>query len=136
MEELASLLKSIPTNEDVVGNEAIVKHEQSEQQEASTTYEDMIFTKIEALWEACQMFYQGAQSTKLIATMMLMNVCQVHGVSNKFVDELLSFFHKHLLPRDNFLPSNMYQTKTLISKVGPGYQNINACYNRCVLFLK
>jgi hypothetical protein len=66
-------------------------------------------------------FYRGAQSTKLVATMLLMNVCQVLGVSNKFVDELLSLLHRHLLHRDNYLPSNMYQAKTLISKVGLGY---------------
>jgi hypothetical protein len=49
---------------------------------------------------------------------MLMNVCQVHGVSNKFVDELLALLHLHLLPRDNCLPSSMYRAKVLTSKVG------------------
>jgi hypothetical protein len=81
-------------------------------------------------------FYQGAQSTKLVATMLLMNVCQIHCVSNKFVDELLSLLHKHLLPKDNSLPSNMYQAKTFINKVGLGYQNIDACSNGYILFLK
>jgi hypothetical protein len=121
MEESRSLPESIPTYDDMVGNEVIVKDEQLEQQEAFTTYEDTIFIKIDALQEACQVFRQGAQSTKLVATMLLLNVCQVHGVSNKFVDELLSLLHRHLLPNDNFLLSNMYQAKNLISKVGLGY---------------
>ncbi len=57
------------------------------------------------------MFYKGAQSTKLVAIMLLM----------KFVDELLSLLHMHLLHRDNSLPSNMYQAKAFIRKVGLGY---------------
>ncbi len=118
--------------------------------------------------------------------MLLMNVCQVHGVSNKFVqllyqfgqskinwftiiigslvltlmcgihyclalgmtfnswnnlqnittDELLVLLHLHLLLRDNYLPSSMYQAKVLTNKVGFCYNNIHACSNGCVLFRK
>jgi hypothetical protein len=78
--------------------------------------------------------YLGAQSTKLIATMLLMNICIVHGVSNKFVDELLSFLHKYLLPPDNCLPTNMYHAKSLTRKVGLNYKTIHACPNGCILF--
>ncbi len=72
----------------------------------------------------------------LAATHLLMNVCMVHGVSNKFVDELLALLHKHLLPLDNCLPPTMYAAKTLTSKVGLNYTNIHACVNGCVLFCK
>ncbi len=65
-----------------------------------------------------------------------MNVCHVHGVSNKFVDELLALLHLHLLPRDNCLPSSMYRAKVLTNKVGLCYNNIHACSNGCVLFQK
>ncbi len=60
------------------------------------------------LQKACQPLYPSAHSTKLTTTMLLMNICIVHGISNKFVDELLSFMHKYLLPPNNCLPSNMY----------------------------
>ncbi len=50
------------------------------------------------LKEACQPLYPCAHSTKLADTMLLMNICTIHGVNNKFVDELLSLLHKHLLP--------------------------------------
>jgi hypothetical protein len=72
----------------------------------------------------------------LATTFLLMNVCKVHGVSNKFVDELLTLLHKHLLPLDNCLPPTMYATKTLTSKVGLKYNNIDACVNGGVLFWK
>jgi hypothetical protein len=47
------------------------------------------------LWEACQPLYNGAMSSMLATTLLLMNVCKVCGVSNKFVDELLALLHKH-----------------------------------------
>jgi hypothetical protein len=72
----------------------------------------------------------------LATTLQLMNVCKVHGVSNKFVDEILTLLHKHLLPLDNCLPPTMYVVKTLTSKVGLKYNNIDACVNGCVLFRK
>jgi hypothetical protein len=65
---------------------------------------------------------------------MLMNICKVHGVSNKFVDELLALLRKHLLPLDNCLPPKMYLVKTLTNKVGLKYNNIYACVKGCVLF--
>jgi hypothetical protein len=71
----------------------------------------------------------------MLATIMLfMNVCQVHEVKNKFVDELFSLLHLCLLPSDNCLPSNMYHEKVLINKVGFHHNNIHACNNGCVFF--
>jgi hypothetical protein len=63
-----------------------------------------------------------------------MNICTIHGVSNKYVDELLSLLHKYLLPKGNCLPTNMYHAKALTHKVGPNYKVIDACQNGCLLF--
>jgi hypothetical protein len=63
-----------------------------------------------------------------------MNVCIVHDVSNKFVDELLSFLHKYLFPQDNCLLANMYHAKALTCKVELNYKVIHACPNGCALF--
>ncbi len=84
--------------------------------------------------EACQPLYLGAHSTKPDDIMLLMNICTIHGVNNKFVDELLSRLHKHLFPQNNCLPSNMYHAKTLIRKLGLNYKLIHACPNGCVSF--
>ncbi len=83
---------------------------------------------------ACQSLYPSTCSTKLAATMLLMNICTFHGVSNKFEDELLSLLHKYLLPPNNCLPSNMYHAKTLTKKGGFNYQIIHACPNGFILF--
>jgi len=84
--------------------------------------------------KACQPLYLGSHSTKLAATMLLMNICTIHGVSNKFVDELLALLHKHLILVGNCLPTNIYHAKTLSRKVGLNYKMIHACLNGCVLF--
>jgi hypothetical protein len=60
------------------------------------------------LEEAIQELYKGSRSTKLAATILLMNLCIVHGVSNNFVDELFTILHCHLLPEGNRLPKNHY----------------------------
>jgi hypothetical protein len=89
---------------------------------------------LNGLQEASKPLYQGIRSTTLAATMLFMNICTIDGVSNKFVDELLSFLHKYLLQIDNCLPKNMYHAKTLTKRVGFNYKTIHACPNGCVLF--
>ncbi len=89
---------------------------------------------IARLQEACQPLYLGTHSTKLANIMLLRNICTIHGVNNKFMDELLSLLHKHLFPLDNCLLSNMYHAKALIRNLGLNYKIIHACPNGCVLF--
>ncbi len=69
-----------------------------------------------------------------MAIILVMNICTVHGINNKFVDEILSLLHKYLFLEDNYLPSNMYHAKSLTKKVGLNYKNIHGCPNGCVLF--
>jgi hypothetical protein len=42
-----------------------------------------------------------------------MNLCTLHGVNNKFTDELFTLLQIHLLPINNCLPQNYYVVKTL-----------------------
>jgi hypothetical protein len=109
------------------GNDEVETNIGEEQQEPEVD-KNFVLEEVNALPEACQPLYCGAQSSMLAATMLLMNVCQVH-VSNKFVDKLLSLLHKHLFPIDNCLPSTLYQAKALTSKVGLRYNNIHARSN-------
>ncbi len=102
----------------------------------SVASDDDISIEANYLWEACQPLYNGARCTKLASTLLLMNVCTVRGVSNKFMDELLALLHKHLLPKDNLLPPSMYVIKSFTRKVGLDYKHIHACVNGCILFWK
>jgi hypothetical protein len=82
------------------------------------------------LEEAIQELYEGSRSTKLAATILLMNLCTVHGVSNNFADELFTILHHHLLPEGNRLLKNHYAAKSLTSKLGLTYTSIHACGER------
>jgi hypothetical protein len=86
------------------------------------------------LEDAVHELYTGAKSSKLAATILLLNLCMVHGVSNCFADELFSILHKHLLPDRNSLPKNHYAAKTLTKKLGLAYKSIHACEVGCVLY--
>jgi hypothetical protein len=41
--------------------------------------------------------YSGAKSSTLAATILLLKLCIVHGLSNCFVDELFSILYGHIL---------------------------------------
>jgi hypothetical protein len=58
------------------------------------------------LEEAMEELYHGARSSVLATTILIMTLCTIHGVSNKFADQLFTLFRKHLLPSENQLPKN------------------------------
>ena len=89
---------------------------------------------LEALEEAMTGLYNGVKSSILTATILLQNLCTIHGISNCFVDELFSILHGLLLSQGKKLPKNHYAANTLTKKLGLAYNTIHACQNGCVLF--
>jgi hypothetical protein len=87
-----------------------------------------------ALEDALCGLYSGAKSSKLASTILLLNLCTVHGVSNCFADELFSILHGHILPDGNSLPRNHYAAKALTRELGLAYNIIHACESGCVIF--
>jgi hypothetical protein len=88
----------------------------------------------QALEEAIRPLYWGARCTKLAATILLMNLCTVHGVTNGFADEMFTILNAHMLPKENVLPKNYYAVRSLAGKLGLSYNSIHACDKGCVLF--
>ena len=86
------------------------------------------------LEDAIEELYHGSKSSTLAATILIMTLCTIHGVSNKFADQLFTLFRKHLLPNENMLPKNLHAAKVLIQKLGLNYHTIHACQAGCVLF--
>jgi hypothetical protein len=66
-----------------------------------------------ALEEAIKPLYTNVKWTKLATIIILMNSCTIHGMSNKFTDELFALLQFHLLFTNNYLPQNDYVVKTL-----------------------
>jgi hypothetical protein len=90
---------------------------------------------MERLFEhATTAVYSGATSSILSATIIIMNMCVVFRVSNKFTDELLRYLSSDLLPSNNKLPTSHYEARKLIRTLGLQYNNIHACPNGCVLY--
>ena len=86
------------------------------------------------LHEAIKELYAGARCTKLAATILLMNLCTVHGVSNTFADEMFAILHGHVLTEVNCLPKNYHAAQSLTRTLGLAYTTIHACAEGCVLF--
>jgi len=78
--------------------------------------------------------YIGTKCTKLTTTILFMNLCTIHGVNNKFANELFALLHFHLLFEPNCLVGKYYVARTLTQNLGLNYNNIHACAKRCVLF--
>ncbi len=87
-----------------------------------------------ALEDAMKELYVSSKCTKLVATILLMNLCIIHGVNNKFANEFFALLRHHFLPKLNYLVTNYYTTRALTQKLGLDYENIHACPKRCILF--
>jgi hypothetical protein len=87
-----------------------------------------------SLEEAIQPLYTGARCTQLAATILLMNLCTVHKVTNGFANEMFTILNAHLLPKENVLPKNYYAAQSLIVKLGLSYNNIHTYDKGCMLF--
>ena len=84
--------------------------------------------------EATTPLYPGSKMSVVSATIVLMNMCVVFGVSNTFKTELLRYLAEDLLPEGNKLPRSHYVATKSIRRLGLEYNNIHACTEGCVLY--
>ena len=64
------------------------------------------------LEEAIEELYHGTKSSILAATILIMTLCTIHGVSSKFANQIFTLFCEHLLPSENMLPKNLHAPKS------------------------
>jgi len=64
--------------------------------------------------QATTPLYEGSRTSVVSATIIIMNMCTVFRVSNKFTDELFRFLSVDLLPVGNKLPSTHYEARKSI----------------------
>lgn len=77
--------------------------------------------------------YEGSQTKRLVAVLLLFNCFTVFGVSNTCADEILKVIAE-LLPKGNMLPKSHYEGKKFLRHLGLSYNSIHACKNGCCLF--
>ena len=102
-------------------------HEQS--CNTSNTFNTMFNDAKKPLYLRCKKF------TKLLALMRLYNLKVRYGWSNTSFSELLSII-SDLLPKNNKIPSFLYEVKKILGALGLSYQKIDACPNDCCLYIK
>ena len=76
----------------------------------------------------------GSNLSRLDSTLMFMNVCRTHKVTNACISELLHLFSNVILPSPNSLPSSEGIATNMLSRLGLRYDAIDACRNGCILF--
>ena len=78
--------------------------------------------------------YEGSSLSMLCATLLILNCCKTHGVSNMFMNELLMLLSMSILPVGNCLPKTEYEASKMLRKLGLAYKMIHACPRGCCLF--
>ena len=78
--------------------------------------------------------YEGSTLSMLCATILIVNCCKTHGVSNSFMNELLMLLSMSILPPGNCLPKTEYEASKILRRLGLAYNLIHACPNGCCLF--
>ena len=78
--------------------------------------------------------YEGSSLSMLCATLLIVNCCKTHGVSNMFMNELLMLLSMSILPVGNCLPKTEYEASKILRRLGLAYNMIHACPNGCCLF--
>jgi hypothetical protein len=78
--------------------------------------------------------YEGSTLSMLCATLLIVNCCRTHGVSNMFMNELLMLLSMSILPAGNCLPKTEYQASKILRRLGLAYNMIHACPRGCCLF--
>ena len=56
-----------------------------------------------------------------------------HHMSDRCFDDVCQLM-KELLPVDNIMPDNFYNTKKLVKGLGLPVEKIDSCYNGCMIF--
>jgi hypothetical protein len=91
--------------------------------------------RLEDLYKtASRAVYSGVNISVISATIVLVNMAVIHGVSNAYVDELLKYLGTMLLPHGDLLPQSHYEAKRLIRKLGLNYHIYHACPTGCILY--
>ena len=78
--------------------------------------------------------YEGSTLSMLCATLLIVNCCKTHGVSNSFLNELLMLLSMSILPKGNCLPKTEYEASKILRRLGLAYNMVHACPKGCCLF--
>src|SRR5436190_22392671 len=85
---------------------------------------------------ACQkQLWPGSTHSELSVAVRMLSIKSDYNMAQSCFDEVLQLM-KETNPPDNCIPSNFYEAKKLVSKLGLISQKIDCCINGCLLYYK
>lgn len=84
--------------------------------------------------QATTPLYAESKCSVVSVTIIIMNMCTIFWVSNRFINELLRYLSTDLLPADNKMPRTYYIARCSIQKLGLNYNNVHACLDVCEFY--
>ena len=88
----------------------------------------------ELMGQATRAIFEGSYVSLILATIVLVNMAMIHGVSNAYMDELLKYLATVLLPQGNVLPFSHRDANRVIQKLGLNYEVIAYCLSGCIIY--
>jgi hypothetical protein len=78
--------------------------------------------------------FEGSILTSLSSTLLILNCCKTHGVTNVFVNELLGLLKQNVFPQPNTLLATKHGASNVLNRLELAYNVIHACVKGCMLF--
>ncbi|XP_039122129.1 uncharacterized protein LOC120258759 [Dioscorea cayenensis subsp. rotundata] len=88
---------------------------------------DMLRAANQELWPGCE------NHSQLSAVARMLNMKAEHHLSERCFNDFCQFL-KEILPSDNAIPSNFYNTKKLVQGLGLPVEKIHCCLNGCMIY--
>ncbi|PKU62039.1 hypothetical protein MA16_Dca012148 [Dendrobium catenatum] len=116
-----------PNLEELV-HDATGIYEELPNTEAQNFY-DLLHAAQQPIWKGCTTHSELSVAVKMLSIKAEYNVAR--ECFNQFIGLL-----KETNPTDNLIPTDLYRTKKLVSKLGLTYTKIDCCVNGCMLYFK
>ena len=88
---------------------------------------DMLRAVEHEVWSACE------NHSQLSAVARMLNIKTEHHLSERCFDDICQFM-KEILPIDNIMADNFYNTKKLVQALGLSVEKIHCYNNGCMIY--
>jgi hypothetical protein len=109
--------------------------EDGENENDAESSDKELFFKIVMKQAKGQLYPGCTKFSKLSFVVKLLHMKSLYRICNSAFSAILKLLAE-AFPECNTLPKSYYEAKTLLKKLGLGYESIHVCYNNCVLFRK
>ncbi|XP_019226844.1 PREDICTED: uncharacterized protein LOC109208231 [Nicotiana attenuata] len=88
---------------------------------------DMIDSTNQEVWPSCETHSQ------LSAVARLLHIKSEHHLSDRCFDDICQYVNE-MIPPDNLMPNNFYETKKLMQGMNMPVEKIHSCINACMIY--